>query len=63
MSQVISYHLPINFSYEYNVSMMRDLYESRDDKLRKYLGLRFSPDGKFLATGQTDDGVKVGFPN
>ena len=41
---------------------MRDLYKSGDDKV-PYRCLGFSPDGKFLATGQSDGDVKVGFPN
>ena len=43
---------------------MRDLYESEDNDsdVPRYWCLGFSADGKFLATGQVNGHVKVGFP-
>ena len=45
-----------------NLSVMRDLYKSREDKAPiKTWSLGFSPDGKLLATGHSDGEVKVSF--
>jgi len=41
------------------ISVMRDLYKSGDDEVPPYWCLVFSPDGKFLATGQSDGYVKI----
>ena len=40
---------------------MRDLYTSEEDEVPWYGCLRFSPDGKFLATGGSAGKVKVAF--
>ena len=58
------YHLLhlTDFSWEYNTSVMRNVYDSGDDNVPTYRCLGFSPDAKFLATGQSDGDVKVIHP-
>jgi len=41
---------------------MRDLYHDEKNLLPGYWCLRFSPDSKFLATGERDGNVRVSFP-
>ena len=58
-------HLPRNsyFSSERNISVMKDLYKSGNNKTSSFSSLGFSANGKFLATGEYDGDVKVAFSN